>query len=247
MENISNIKKCVVLSVLSSLGMASTALASIQFGMSADYPPMAFYKEGKLKGLEIKLAKSITEELKQEAVLKDTKFDLLPNLLESGDIDAIIASFSVTPERKEKFDFTTPYYREEMAFLYKKSNPLTQKEQLLGKKIAYPQSESIQSYLGENISSAKLIPTDNLNEALKLLKTKNADCVCVDKFVAEAYRSRNSKLDYFEWDPLKASEGIAIAVKKDSPLKEGINNALKALEDNGKLQELKRKFGLNEN
>ncbi|MDR1435011.1 MAG: ABC transporter substrate-binding protein [Puniceicoccales bacterium] len=219
---------------------------TIRFGTSADYPPMEYYREGKMTGFEIELAELIAEKLGKNAIFDDMNFDFLSVALEKGFIDVIIAAFGVTPESRKKFDFTLSYYPEKMVFLHKKSDPIGSQGQLSRKKIIYQLSGRIKKCLEEKLPHAELVSMDKMGLAVESLKAGQTECVYMDVFVAEIYCKENPELTYFSLDSLRISEGIAMALPKGSPLKNEINETLKNLESSGELRMLEDKWGLKE-
>jgi polar amino acid transport system substrate-binding protein len=222
----------------------------LKFGTCADYPPMEYYQGGDLTGFEIELVKLIgeklgkKEKLEKEIRFEDMAFGPLQVALEKEFIQALVAAFGVTPEGREKFDFTIPYYIERMVFLHKKSDPITTLEELSKKKIIYQLSGRLKKCLEENIPQAELISTDRIDVAVEMFKAGHGDCVFMDVFVADIYCKNNPQWTYFVLDSLKISDGIAIAVRKGSPLKEQFNKVLKEMETSGELQALRKKWKL---
>ncbi|MDR0740544.1 MAG: ABC transporter substrate-binding protein [Puniceicoccales bacterium] len=216
----------------------------ICFGTCADYPPMEYYRDGTLTGFEIELAKLIGQKLKKGIVLEDMAFGPLQIALGKGFIEAFVAAFGVTPEGRDKFDFTIPYYIERMVFLHKKGDPITRLEELSRKKIIYQLSGRIKKTLEENIPEAELISVDRIDVAMEMFKAGHGDCVYMDVFVADVYCEENPQWTYLVLDSLKVSDGIAIVLPKGSPLRVEINRVLKALEASGELQALRKKWKL---
>ena len=65
---------------------------------------------GEYSGLEIDLANKIAEYLGVDVEFTTVTAATRGELLDSGDIDCVLATFTITDERKQTWDFTTPYY-----------------------------------------------------------------------------------------------------------------------------------------
>ena len=65
---------------------------------------------GEYKGLEDSLAEMIAEHLGVDVEFTTVTAATRGELLDSGDIDAVLATFTITEERKKTWDFSTPYY-----------------------------------------------------------------------------------------------------------------------------------------
>ncbi|MDR2735791.1 MAG: ABC transporter substrate-binding protein [Puniceicoccales bacterium] len=217
----------------------------LKFGTCADYPPFEYYKDGVLDGFEIDLVKIIARNMGKEVVFEDMAFSTLLASLDNDFINVVFAGYGSSAEKREKYDFSLPYYPERMVFVYKKSNPITDETQLAGKKIAYQLgSTAAKKWIEETIADVELVPLDKMDLAIESLKAGHVEYVVIDEFVANVYCEKNFDLGYFVPDSLKLSDGIAMAVKKGSPLTAQINKILKDLESSGELQKLREKWGL---
>lgn len=91
---------------------------------------------GEYSGMEIDLAKKIADSLGYDGVEFTTVTAATrTELLDSGEIDCVIATFTITDERKESWDFTTPYYTDVITVLVENSTGITSLEGLLGKTV----------------------------------------------------------------------------------------------------------------
>ena len=64
---------------------------------------------GEYSGMEISLAQKIAEYLGVDVEFTAVTAATRTELLDSGDIDCVLATFTITEERKKSWDFTTPY------------------------------------------------------------------------------------------------------------------------------------------
>ncbi|MFI3237599.1 MAG: transporter substrate-binding domain-containing protein [Lachnospiraceae bacterium] len=80
---------------------------------------------GEYAGLEIELAAMIAEELGVEVEYTTVTAATRSELLDSGDIDCVLATFTITDERRESWDFTTPYYTDAVTVLVEDASGIT--------------------------------------------------------------------------------------------------------------------------
>jgi len=111
----------------------------LKVGTKVDVPKFG-YKDpttGKVEGFEIDLARAIskkiigTEKIEASAVTAKTRGPLL----DSGDVDLVIATFTVNEERKKSYNFSDPYFTDGVRLLVKKSANIKSLKDLDGKKI----------------------------------------------------------------------------------------------------------------
>lgn len=89
----------------------ATAGEKLRIGVEGAYPPFSEKTtDGKLVGFDIDVAMALCAEMKRECELVEQDWDgMIPGLL-SKKYDAIVASMSITEDRKKKIDFSAKYY-----------------------------------------------------------------------------------------------------------------------------------------
>ena len=108
----------------STAGASSAADASFGPDTQAIVQGFSFQDTltGEYKGLEDSLAEMIAEYLGVDVEFTTVTAATRGELLDSGDIDAVLATFTITEERKKSWDFTTPYYTDYVSVLVEDSN-----------------------------------------------------------------------------------------------------------------------------
>ncbi|HJN37500.1 MAG TPA: ABC transporter substrate-binding protein [Gammaproteobacteria bacterium] len=207
---------------------------------SADYPPFEYKLKGELTGFDIDLGIILAQELNKEPAFLDMEFSAVLASVQSGIADVAIATITATDERKKNFDFSDPYYTESLAILFPHDSPLLQSTDLAGKKIACQLGTTMELWLKNNAKDSEIITTDSNPQAVESLKAGHVDGVFIDAIQARAFSQKNPQLAYQVM--AQADSGYVIVLKKNSPLKEPINKALKKLIKQGKINDLKRKY-----
>ncbi len=87
---------------------------------------------GEYTGMEIDLANMIAEKLGVEIEYTAVTPATRTELLDSGDLDCVLATFTVTDERKESWDFTTAYYVDHVTVLVEDASGITDLASLVG-------------------------------------------------------------------------------------------------------------------
>lgn len=212
----------------------------IHFATSAEYPPFEYQEHGKIKGFDIDLANLIATQLGKKAVFDNMQFSSILPALTSEQADAAISTITITEERKKNFDFTTPYYFEGMAAVFKKETPVASPSQLTGKKLACQLGSTMEIWLKKNMPDEVVIAMDNNNQAIEALKAGHVDAVIMDGAQGAIFSQKNPGLSYAII--AKAEDGYGIAFKKHSLLTAQINRALNTLKAKGEIERLKKKW-----
>jgi len=245
---------CFVSLVCSGQGIAG-ALQDVKkrgkliAGVKTDYPPLGFLdKKGVNKGFDIDIAKAISKELfgNEEAVqfVPVTSGDRIAFLI-SENIDVIVATLTITEQRKTEVDFSIPYFVTGQSILVRGDSKITKYEDLAGKKVA-----TIAGSTG-NIAIEELVPTAErvkfeLNfEALQALKEHRVEAFVQDYVLLFALLQKNPGLKMANLQPFRpARYGLAVR-KGDKEWLDFINSALVKMKESGEYERLLEKwFGL---
>lgn len=105
-------------------------------------------------GLEIEIAKKLATELGVDIEFTSVTAATRSQLIDSGDLDCVIATFTITDERKENWDFSTPYYTDHVTVLVENSSGITDVSGLIDKKVGVSSgSNSARSLVQEMIDN----------------------------------------------------------------------------------------------
>ena len=224
---------------------AAAAQDTITFGTNAEFPPFEFITaEGvidEFDGIDMVIAKNIAEQNEMTAKISNMEFDSLLIALQKGMIDAVIAGMTVTEERKEAVDFTTPYYTATQVMIVPQGSEIKTASDMADKKIVV-----IQGYTGESCVQDLGYPYEAFkkgSEAILELLNGKCDVVVIDSATAAKYVADNEELAIVEDEETFGAEEYAIAVKKDNPeLLEMLNTAIEAMLEDGTISEIAAKY-----
>lgn len=229
----------------------SDLLAQIQekgeivIAMEGTWAPWTYHDENdELVGYDVEVGKAIAEKLGVTATFVEGEWDGLLAGLDAGRYDIMVNGVGITPDRQEKYDFTTPYaYNRTGVIVRGDYNEITSMEDLNGKNTA----NTISSTYAEQAEAygATVTGVDDLNQTIELLlagridATLNAEVVFAD--YQNAHPEANIKIAAYSDDV----EQVAIPVRKGTDtatLLEAINQALVELDADGTLSELSVKY-----
>ena len=223
----------------------------LRVGVKADVPNFGLQDAatGEFEGMEIDLAYALAErigltkdDVEFEAVTAKTRGPLLDN----GQLDVVIATFTIKPERLEQWNFTNPYYQDEVGLLVKKSSGIEGLADLDGKTIGVAQGatsrDAVQAEadaLGIKVNFLEFATYPEINAALE---SGRVDAFSVDKSILSGYVTDDSVILPDGFSP--QDYGIASKLGTDD-LRDFINEMLAEMESNGEMAALLEKWGLN--
>jgi Fe-S cluster assembly iron-binding protein IscA len=104
-------------------GAHAQEMMKLKIGTEGAYPPFNnLTADGKLEGFDIDIARALCEEMKADCEFVTQDWDGIIPALQAGKFDAIIASMSITDERKQQVDFTNKYYSNTLNFVAPKDS-----------------------------------------------------------------------------------------------------------------------------
>lgn len=215
------------------------------FGTNAEFPPFEFVAGtgviDQYDGIDMAIAKQIAEENGMTAAVENMEFDSLLVALQNGQIDAVIAGMTVTEERLEAVDFSTPYYTATQVMIVKEDSDIAAAADMADKKICV-----VQGYTGEVCVKDMGYPYEAFKkgtEAVMELVNGKCDVVVIDSATAQKYIGDNEGLKIVEDSAAFESEEYAIAVQKgNTALLDMINQAIEAKLADGTISELGVKY-----
>ncbi|WP_337969967.1 glutamine ABC transporter substrate-binding protein [Virgibacillus salexigens] len=207
------------------------------------FVPFEFKEDGEYVGFDIDLIHAIADEAGFEIELETTNFDGIIPGLQTGSFDIAIAGISITEERKQKIDYSEPYYESGLAIGVRSDNDSVKGiEDLEGKTIATRLGSTSASYIDENIENAEASQFEQLDQAYLAVENGSADAILYDAPNVNYYIQTNGDNLKVVGDLYQAEDyGIAIS-KGQEELVTAINDALATLKENGKYDEIYEKW-----
>ena len=168
-------------------------------------------------------------------------------LVENGELDMVIATFTITPDRKETYNFSTPYFTDAVGLLVLTDSGINSIEDLDGKVIGVAQGSTSQKGFEAYIADKGISVTPAFEEfdgypALSAaLAAKNIDVFSVDRAILAGYRDDTNKL----LDDRYAEQEYGVCTKKENTgLAELVDGVIVGLKDSGKLDEMIKGWGI---
>lgn len=218
---------------------------SVTIAMEGTWAPWTYHDEAdRLVGYDVEVGQKIAEKLGVEAEFIEGEWDGLLAGLEAGRYDIMINGVDITPERQQKYDFSTPYaYNRTAVIVRGDDDAIKTMEDLAGKNTANTIS-STYAEVAEKYGAA-VTGVDDLNQTMELLlsgridATLNAEVTFYDYM--KAHPDANIKIACI--DPEETS--VAIPMRKGdetASLLAAVNQALAELAAEGELTALSEKY-----
>ncbi len=216
----------------------------IRVATDATWPPFESVNEQtkEIEGFDIDLFTAIAEEAGLEIEFVNVAWDPLLAGIAQCQYDVAISAMTITEERKKQFLFSDPYFAAGQIVTVRKDNTNITGKGDLGGKVVGAQIGTTGSFEVEKIEGATLKTYDDIGLAFQDLMNGQIDAVIADNPLAWEYEGKNP-------DKLKTvgevftSEYYGIAVcKTESDLLVKINAGLKAVKEEGLIDELTEKW-----
>lgn len=230
---------------------------TLTVGVRGDIMNFGYYNEltGNYYGMEIDLACKLANELGYTNVeLKRVEPDNRKDTLLNGDVDCLIAAYSISDTRLENFDFSPAYYTDDTKIMVEKSSMLTTIDDLKDKTIgilagvnAGPilaqklADEGMISKIIENVDGEytqydglRVVQMESYDAVSQALEEGTIDAACMDGMIANAYS--NDDREYIPYEIYEQSYGVA--TQKGSELSEKMATAVQKLLDDGTIAQL---------
>ena len=219
------------------LGMSGMAFAApLVVAHDTNFKPFEFKDEtGKYTGFDIELWENIAQRAGLEYTFQPMDFNGIIPGLQTGNLDAAIAAMTISPQRLEVVDMSDPYYDTGIMLIVRSEDAgtYTKLEDLEGKVIATKTGTSSADYLRTTFTKAgevKLFP-NNDGMYLEVLG-KGADAAFFDESVVRDFaKASGGALTVV--GPLYEGQSYGIGFPKGSALVQKVNDALKAMKDDG--------------
>lgn len=215
-----------------SVGQADSSVAgkdALVIGVQSDQPGLG-ERIGSTEngydsydGFDIDIAKEIARQLEVPAAnvtFKPVTSKEREELIESGDVDFVVGSYSITPERKTRVKFAGPYYVAHQDILVRKSNPapLRDLHGLAGRRLCMvPGSQSFQRVRTEQGVPVVPVEAKGYGECLDKLIAGRLDAVSTDDLILAGLASKAAKTgDYMRMVNAPFSdERYGVGLRKD--------------------------------
>jgi glutamate transport system substrate-binding protein len=207
-------------------------------GVKADQPGLGLQTGGTYTGFDIEIAKIIAKGLGVPESGIEYKTTVSANrepFIQQGQVDIVVATYTINDERKQVVNFAGPYYVAGQDLLVPTASTITGPEQLAGKKVCSVSGSTPAKRIQTEYSDAGLQQFDTYSKCMTALAGGQVDAVTTDDIILAGYAAQDQYAGKFKVVGKKFSdEPYGVGLKKDD--KEGcdkINEILKTAATDG--------------
>ncbi|WP_373634755.1 transporter substrate-binding domain-containing protein [Yoonia sp. SS1-5] len=245
-------KKTLLATVACAMTFIGGAAAAdtLRIGVEGAYPPFSMKEaDGTLSGFDIDIALALCAQLERECELVEQEWDGMIPALQARKYDAIVASMSITEDRKKQVDFTAKYYDTPSRFIAREGAEFDMTvEGTNGVKIGVLRGTTLQCHVEKAFPDADLRLYNTQEDVFadlvagRLDMQLNNTLQAIDGFLntpqGEGFAFLGENVD----DPECLGEGTGIAVRKGDPLAGELTAAIEAIRADGTYAAINDKY-----
>jgi len=219
-------------------------------GVRTDARPFGFIGEDDYNyGFDVDLASHLSKAIlnKYENAVEYVPVTLRNRIsyLNSGKVDCLIATMSITEKRSKLMDFSQPYHIAGQAILVNSWSKITTLKELDNKYVIIVYGSTTENNIRNLLPRCKIVGYKNYDDAVKALKAGKADALIADDTILLSYTYNDKSIKIL---PGRYSvEPYAVAFRKGAQsekLREYTNIFLDQYARTGKLTKLQQKWGI---
>ncbi len=226
-----------------STGSGSAAAGRrLKIGIKFDQPGLGLKKGSEYSGFDVDVATYVAKELGTDAA--DITWVQAPsaqreNLIVNGQVDMVVATYSITDARKEKVSFAGPYFIAGQDLLVRADDTsITGPDSLDGKKLCSVTGSTSAQKVKDTYPGVQLQEFATYSECLPALANKGVDALTTDDTILAGFASQPEYAGKFKvvGKPF-SEEKYGIGLKKgDTATCEKVNAAISKMIEDGSWQ-----------
>jgi len=213
-------------------------------GMELAYPPFETKDtQGKPYGVSVDIAKEFSKYLGRDVEIQNINWTGLIPALQTGKVDLVISSMTITAKRQESVDFSVAYAKAYLAFLVNNNSDIALASDFndASKTIAVKTGSTGDTYVSANYPKATILRLDDESAAMAEVLNHRADAFIYDQLTIYRNVLANNTVLKAVYIPNQKAEEWGAAFKKGSDLTEKFNAFLIKFKNDGGFTQLTEK------
>jgi glutamate transport system substrate-binding protein len=205
----------------SSSGIVEKASSQkkLVIGVKADQPGLGLQTGGTYTGFDIEIAKIVAKGLGVEPSGIEWKTTVSANrepFIQQGQVDLVVATYTINDDRKKVVNFAGPYYVAGQDLLVPANSTITGPDSLAGKKVCSVTGSTPAKRIQTDYKQAKLQQFDSYSKCVQALAGGQVDAVTTDDIILAGYAAQSQYAGKFKVVGKKFSdEPYGIGLKKN--------------------------------
>jgi glutamate transport system substrate-binding protein len=220
----------------------TTNLQALKIGIKIDQPGLGLKEGDNYSGFDVDVATYIAGKLGTTA----DKITWIPapsaqreTLIESGQVDLIVATYSITDARKEKVSFAGPYFVAGQSLLVRSDDSsITGVDSLAGKKLCSVTGSTSAQKIKDKVPGVNLQEFGTYSECVTALTAKTIDALTTDDTILAGFAAQPAHVGKLKLvGGTCSTENYGVGLKKgNTDLCTKVNDAIKAMISDGSWQ-----------
>ncbi|WP_372741002.1 transporter substrate-binding domain-containing protein [Neptunomonas sp.] len=248
-----NVKKLLATALVSAVVFTGTAVnagETLRIGVEGAYPPFSKKEaDGSLSGFDIEIAQALCEQMGRECTLVEQEWDgMIPSLM-ARKFDAIVASLTITEDRKKKISFSSKYYATPTRMIAKEGADFEPtREGMAGKKVGLLRGTTYQCFAEKTYTDSEILLYNTQEDVYADLASGRLDAQisnslqAIDGFLGTDAGKGFAFTGGDLIDQQCFGEGIGVAVRKNDALADDFSAAIAEIRVNGVYKSINDKY-----
>lgn len=223
-------------------GGAAGSGEGLTIGIKYDQPGLGIMEGSTPTGMDVDVAKAIAEQLgvsEDQITWTESVSAQRETMLETGQVDMIVATYSITDARKEKVQFAGPYFVAGQDLLVAADSDIAGPDDLDGKLLCSVAGSTSAEKVKEDVSGVQLQEYQSYSECMEQLASGTIEALTTDDTILAGFAAQDQYAGQFKVVGNPFSEELyGVGLPKDSDQCEAINEAITTLWEDGTMEQI---------
>lgn len=211
----------------------------LRIGVRGDIPDFGYQNpdSGRFYGLEVDIAEEMARRMGYTAELVADTAEARAELLENGTVDCLIACYTITDARRERFDFSAPYYYDNTVAVVESTTGFNGLRDLRSARVGVLEGSTAGDLFTAAMAAVApgrpgfaLAELGSYEELSAALARGEVDAVCMDNSIANKYMAEDPLYsDRVRFVLPDSEQAYGVATLKESALSAPIAEAIDAM------------------
>lgn len=216
-----------------------------EIGTDVTFPPFEFANDqNQYVGIDMDIIRTIAKNEGFKVKIKPVGFNAAVQALDAGQLDGVIAGTTITDERKQKMDFSAPYFKTGVVMAVGQNSSIKNFQDLKGKRVAIKTGTAAGDY-AKSIQKKygfKTVTFDDSNNVYNDVTTGNSVACFEDQPVMQYAIKTGAKLKIVTKPANGGAYGFSVKKGYNQELLKKFDAGLKKIKSNGQYKKIVAKY-----